>query len=334
MLRLLHSGKRTCTDGPAVWVVAAVLAIMVALTWPAPGPKGRCAAAPAVGDAFAQEAGQKAFASPQEAMQALVKALQAGDKESLLAILGPDSEQIISSGDPVADKTDRDRFLKVYGEKADFVAEGNDRVEVILGNDNWPVPVPLVKGPQGWFFDTAAGKEEILNRRVGRNELDTIQVCEGYVEAQREYASADRQQDGIMQYAQKIMSDPGQRNGLYWEAAPGEVPSPAGPFMARAAAEGYQKSEKPIPYHGYYYRILKAQGAKAPGGAYNYVIHGHMVAGFALVAWPAEYGVSGIMTFVVNSNGIVYEKDLGPKTAKIAEAMTRYNPDETWKRSR
>jgi hypothetical protein len=319
MLRLLHSWKRTSTAGHTSWVIPAVLALIVALTW----------------TVFAREAQQqKAFASPQEAMQALVKALQAGDKESLQAILGPESEDILSSGDPVADQADRDRFLKAYGEKADFVAEGSDRVEVILGNDNWPLPIPLVKGSQGWFFDTAAGKEEILNRRIGRNELDTIQVCEGYVEAQREYASADREMDGIIQYAQKIISDPGRRNGLYWAPTEGEPPSPAGPFMARAAAEGYKKSEKPTPFHGYYYRILKAQGAKAPGGAYNYVIHDHMVAGFALVAWPAEYGGSGIMTFVVNSNGIVYEKDLGPKTAKIAEAMTRYNPDETWKRAR
>ena len=184
-----------------------------------------------------------------------------------------------------------------------------------------------------WFFDTAAGKEEILNRRIGRNELDTIRVCQGYVEAQREYASADREQDGIIQYAQKFISDPGKRNGLYWQVEEGEVPSPMGPFAARAAAEGYKRGDKPIPFHGYYFRILKGQGSKAPGGAYSYVINGHMVAGFALVAWPAEYGASGVMTFVVNRNGIVYEKDLGPKTTKTAQAMTRYNPDQTWKRS-
>ncbi len=317
MLRLLHSWKRTGTAGPTLWVIPAVLAIIVALTW----------------TGFAQETPQRAFPSPQEAMQALVKALQASGKESLLAILGPESEEILSSGDPVADQADRDRFLKAYGEKVEVAAQGNDWVEVVLGHDNWPFPIPLVKGQQGWFFDTETGKEEILNRRIGRNELDTIQVCQGYVEAQREYASADREQEGIIQYAQKVISDPNKCNGLYWEPAEGELPSPAGPFMARAAAEGYKRGDKPIPFHGYYYRILKAQGPKAPGGAYNYVINGHMVAGFALVAWPAEYGVSGIMTFVVNQNGIVYEKDLGPKTAKTAEAMTRYNPDETWKRA-
>jgi hypothetical protein len=317
MLRLLYSWKRTGTVGHTLWVIPAVLALIVALTW----------------TGFAQETPQRAFASPQEAMQALVKALQAGDKESLLAILGPESEEILSSGDPVSDKADRDRFLNAYGEKVEVAAQGNDWVEVVLGNDNWPFPIPIVKGQQGWFFDTEAGKEEILSRRIGRNELDTIQVCQGYVEAQREYASADREQDGIIQYAQKVISDPNRRNGLYWEPAEGELPSPAGPFMARAAAEGYKRGDKPVPFHGYYYRILKAQGPKAPGGAYNYVINGHMVAGFALVAWPAEYGVSGIMTFVVNQNGIVYERDLGPKTAKTAEAMTRYNPDQTWRRA-
>jgi len=317
MLRLLYSRRRTCTARPALGVIPAILALIIALTW----------------TGFARETQQKAFVSPPAAMQALVGALRAEDKQSLLAILGPEGEDILSSGDPVADKADRDRFLATYDDKVDFAPRENDQVEVILGHDNWPCPIPLVKGDQGWFFDTEAGKDEILSRRIGRNELDTIQVCEGYVEAQREYASADREQDGIIQYAQKVISDPNRRNGLYWEPAEGEVPSPAGPFMARAAAEGYKRGDKPIPFHGYYYRILKAQGSNAPGGAYNYVINGHMVAGFALVAWPAEYGVSGIMTFVVNQNGIVYEKDLGPKTVKTAEAMPRYNPDETWKRA-
>ena len=231
MLRLLHSWKRTCTAGHTLWAIPAVLVIIVALNW----------------TGFAQQTQQQAFASPQEAMQALVEALRTGDKESLPAILGPDSEEILSSGDPVSDKADRERFLNASGEKVDPVPQGNDRVEVVLGNDNWPFPIPLVKGQQGWSFDTAAGKQEILNRRIGRNELDTIQVCQGYVEAQREYASADREQDGIIQYAQKVISDPGKRNGLYWEPAEGEVPSPAGPFMARAAAEGYKSGRKANP---------------------------------------------------------------------------------------
>jgi len=317
MLRLRYSWKRACTNTRTSGVILAILTVLVTMTW----------------TVWAQETVQRTFSSPQEANRTLVGALQAGDKESLRAILGPESEELISSGDPVSDQADRERFLKVYDEKVDLVTKGNDRVEVVLGNDNWPFPIPIVQQGKGWFFDTEAGKEEILNRRIGRNELDTIKVCQGYVEAQREYAGADREQDGIIQYAQKVISDPGKRNGLYWEAVEGEVPSPAGPFMARAAAEGYKRGDKPVPFHGYYFRILKGQGSKAPGGAYSYVINGHMVAGFALVAWPAEYGASGVMTFVVNQNGIVYEKDLGPKTAKTAEAMTRYNPDQTWRRA-
>ena len=186
------------------------------------------------------------------------------------------------------------------------------------------------------MFDTKAGREEVLNRRIGRNELNAIQVCRAYVEAQREYASTDRELDGIIQYAQKLWSDPYRRNGLYWEVKEDEMPSPMGPLVAQAAEKGYTgKGDRPTPtpYYGYYYRILKGQGKNAPGGAYQYVINGHMVAGFALVAWPAQYGVSGIMTFVVNWNGMVYEKDLGPKTEATAKAMTLYNPDRTWKRA-
>jgi len=266
-------------------------------------------------------------------LTALVEALQAGDREDLPAILGPEGKEIISSGDEVSDKADRDRFLAAYAEKADLARTGNDRVEVVLGNDNWPFPIPIVKKGDGWLFDTQAGKEEILNRRIGRDELNTIEVCQAYVEAQHEYASADRDQDGVVEYAQKVISDPGKRNGLYWEVAEGEVPSPLGPFMANAAAEGYKTGDKPIPYHGYYYRILTGQGLKAAGGAYSYVINGHMVAGFGMVAWPADYGASGVMTFMVNRNGIVYEKDLGPATAEIAKTITLYNPDQTWRRA-
>ncbi len=317
MFRLIDRCRRVRTNGGMSWAILAAWAVLVAL----PQSVG------------AQETGQTTFASPQEAMAALTDALKAGDRDTLLAILGPEGEDIISSGDRVSDRADRDRFLEAYQERVDLVPRGNDRVEVILGNDNWPFPIPIVKGEEGWFFDTAAGKEEILNRRIGRNELYTVDVCQGYVEAQREYASADREQDGIIQYAQKIVSDPGRRDGLYWEVAEGEVPSPLGPLAARAAAEGYQRGEKPTAFHGYYYRILKGQGSKAAGGAYSYVIHGHMVAGFALVAWPADYGASGVMTFVVNRNGIVYQKDLGPKTAQIAEKMTLYNPDQTWSRA-
>jgi hypothetical protein len=282
----------------------------------------------------AQEGKQKVFGSPEEAMKAFVEAAQAGDAKSMMAILGPGGEDIISSGDEVADKNIRERFVKDYEEKVDFVKEKEDRVSVIMGNDHWAFPIPIVKMAEGWVLDTKAGREEVLNRRIGRNELNAIQVCRAYVEGQREYARTDRERDGIIQYAQKLWSDPYRRNGLYWEVAEGEIPSPMGPDVARAAEEGYtKKRDKRLPYHGYYYRILKGQGKSAPGGAYQYVINGHMVAGFALVAWPAEYGVSGVVTFVVNQNGMVYEKDLGPKTEALAKAMTLYNPDRTWKRA-
>jgi hypothetical protein len=281
----------------------------------------------------AQEVKQKVFGSPEEAMKAFAEAVQAGNMKDVMAILGREGEDILSSGDEVADKADRERFLKKYQERVDLVKD-RDRISVILGNDHFPFAIPIMKKGEGWVFDTKTGKEEVLNRRIGRNELAAIQVCEAYVEAQREYASTDRERDGIIQYAQKIVSDAGRRNGLYWKAAEGEVPSPLGPFAAKAATEGYKKKdEKPVPYHGYYYKILKGQGMSAPGGAYNYVINGHMVAGFALVAWPAEYNVSGVMTFVVNQNGTVYQKDLGPKTEELAKAMTLYNPDRTWKRA-
>ena len=282
----------------------------------------------------AQEGKQKAFGSPEEAMKALVETVKTGDTKGMMAVLGPEGEDIIDSGDKVQDKNAQEQFVKAYQEKVDYVKEKEDRVSVILGNDNWPFAIPIIRKAEGWMFDTKAGREEMLNRRVGWNELNAVQVCQAYVEAQREYASTDREQDGVIQYAQKVMSDPYRRNGLYWEVGEGEIPSPLGPFIAQAAQRGYtKKGDKPIPYRGYYYKILKGQGKNAPGGAYQYVINGHMVAGFALVAWPAEYNVSGVMTFVVNQNGTVYEKDLGLKTGELAKAMTHYNPDRTWKRA-
>ena len=282
----------------------------------------------------AQEGKQKVFGSPEDAMKALAETARAGDTKGMMAILGPEGEDILSSGDEVADKNALEQFVKAYQEKVDFVKEKEDRVLIIVGNDNWPFPIPIVKRGEGWVFDTKAGREEVLSRRIGRNELNAIQVCGAYVEAQREYASTDRERDGIIQYAQKVISDPYRRNGLYWEVGEGEIESPLGPLFAKAAQAGYtKKDEKPIPYHGYYYKILKGQGMSAPGGAYKYVINGHMVAGFGLLAWPAEYGVSGVMTFVVNQNGMVYEKDLGLKTEAVARAMTLYNPDRTWRRA-
>ena len=311
------------TRGGCAWCYAS--AVVVALS---------VAVAAFVLPISAQEARQKAFGSPEEAMKALADAVQTGDMKGMLAILGPEGEDIVSSGDQVADKNTGERFVKAYQETVYFVKEKEDRVSVIIGNDYWPFPIPIVKKGEGWVFDTKEGREEVLNRRLGRNELNAIEVCSAYVDAQREYASTDRERDGIIQYAQKVLSDPYRRNGLYWEAAEGEVPSPLGPLAAEAAAEGYRPAaDKPKPFHGYYYKILKGQGPNAPGGAYKYVINGHMVAGFALVAWPAEYNVSGVMTFIVNQNGTVYEKDLGPKTGEKVKGMLRYNPDQTWRRA-
>ena len=318
MFRFNHMTRRSCAWCYASVVIVALLVAVALLILPV----------------SAQEGKQKAFGSPEEAMKALVETVKTGDTKGMMAVLGPEGEDIIDSGDKVQDKNAQEQFVKAYQEKVDYVKEKEDRVSVILGNDNWPFGIPIIRKAEGWMFDTKAGREEFLNRRVGRNELAAIQVCLAYVEAQREYASTDREQDGIIQYAQKVMSDPYRRNGLYWEVGEGEIESPLGPFIAQAARAGYtKKGDEPTPYHGYYYKILNGQGMSAPGGAYKYVINGHMVAGFALVAWPAEYGVSGVMTFVVNQNGMVYEKDMGPKTEAVAKAMTLYNPDRTWKRA-
>jgi hypothetical protein len=216
------------------------------------------------------------------------------------------------------------------------VPESDSKIQLNIGYDAWPFPIPLVKADGQWFFDTAAGKEEILNRRIGRNELGTIRVCSAYVEAQRQYASVDSMGDGVMQYAQHLRSTPGNHDGLYWHVEPGEEPSPLGPLIAAARGEGYthqssiMKAEQ-ASYHGYFFKVLTRQGRHAPGGKYNYIINGHMVAGFALVAWPAEWGNSGVMTFIVNQEGQIYEANLGPKTASIALKMTAYDPGSTWK---
>ena len=279
---------------------------------------------------------QTVFKSPEDAMKALVDAIQAADTQKVMAILGPDGKDVIYSGDEVADKNSHAKFVKEYQEKVRFVTD-KDQVSVIVGNDNYPLAIPIIKKDAGWVFDTAAGREELLKRRIGRNELAAIKVCQEYVQTQREYASVDRDLDGVMQYARRFCSTPGKRDGLYWETAETETPSPLDPLVAAAAGEGYASGKvcaiAPEPYHGYLYKILLAQGSDAPGGAYSYVINGNMVAGFALAAWPAEYEVSGVMTFVVNQNGVVYEKDLGVRTDEIVKAMAEYNPDTTWSRA-
>jgi len=277
---------------------------------------------------------QKVFATPEEAVKAVMTAARSNNDKELVAIFGQSAKDLIFSGDPVADKQRRELLLSKYDEKNGLVQEKGNMVFVI-GKDDWPFPIPLVKKGESWFFDTNKGREEILNRRIGENELNTIQTLLAVVDAEREYAIKDLDGDGVPEYAQKLMSDQGKKNGLYWKTKEGEEPSPLGEFVADARAEGYIKDrskQKPIPYHGYYYRMLKAQGKNAAGGAYDYVVKGKMIGGFAVIASPAKYGNSGVMTFLVNHDGVVYQKDLGKNTEKAAKAIKKFDPDKTWKK--
>ena len=279
--------------------------------------------------AFAAAPAQKTFASPEDAAGALVAAVKVHDRNATLAILG-DVADWLSSGDAAADRATGDRFVAAYEQKHAFDRDG-DKATLTIGADDFPFAFPLVKEGDKWRFDTAAGKDELLARRVGENELDAIKVLQAIVDAERDYASADRNGDGVFDYAQKLVSSPGKHDGLYWPVKAGEPPSPLGDLVARASSEGYKKTEKgPSPFHGYYYRMLKGQGKNAPGGAFDYVVRGHGIAGFAVVAWPAKYGNSGIMTFIVNQDGKVYQKDLGPATATRAARMQSYDPDKDW----
>jgi hypothetical protein len=277
---------------------------------------------------------QKSFASPQQAVAALVAAVKDGNDAELLATLGPGSESLVSSGDKVADQRGRARFLKAYAEKNSLDMKDDGRAVLLVGGKDYPFPISIVRQGDAWIFDTQAGLEEILNRRIGRNELHTIEVMQAYTDAQREYASAKRN-GGSPEFAQRFASSEGKKDGLYWAAGAGEVESPFGPLIARATEEGYAAGldkDTPEPFHGYYFKILKAQGEHANGGAFDYVADGKMVLGFALVAYPAKYGASGIMTFIVNQEGVIHEKDLGENTATEAAAMTTYNPDDTWRK--
>ena len=280
---------------------------------------------------YGADAKQKSFPSAAEAVKAAVAAAKSNDDKELLAIFGAQAKDLISSGDAVADKQRRAQFLKAYDEKNRLVTEGENTI-IVIGSKDWPFPIPLIKKGDAWVFDTAKGREEILNRRIGENELYTIQSLLAVVDAQREYAMKDRDKNGLLEYAQKFVSDSGKKNGLYWDAKAGEPQSPLGPIMTQARSEGYKKQESggPPPYHGYYYKILTAQGKDAPGGTYSYLVKGKMIGGFAVVAYPAQYGNSGVMTFSVNHEGKVFQKNLGKNTAAVAAAMTEYNPDSTW----
>jgi hypothetical protein len=278
------------------------------------------------------------FPTPEAAVAALTAAANAQDTNALRDIFGPVLADI-RNPDRVQAANNLAAFAAALDASNQVVEETQTRAELDVGTNSWPFPIPLVKGPDGqWFFDTQAGEEEILNRRVGQNELATLQTVRAYVEAQREYASRDRDGSGVLKYAQRLFSSAGNKDGLYWPPdLDGEI-SPLGPLVANAQGEGYGAQSKdsnagPEPFHGYFFKIMKCQGKHAPGGKYHYVINGNMIGGFALVAWPAEYGNSGVMTFIVNQQGRVYQKDLGPKTGKLAPAIKKYDPDSTWQLS-
>lgn len=315
------SGRTTSGTKVRLIGLAAVAAVVLALVG-SPGGLG------------AKSHKQKTFASPGEAVAALVDALKANDIPRVKALFGPAAEEIVSSGDEVADKATRDAFLQLYAEKNALGEEKDGQVILLMGADEWPFPIPLVKEGARWRFDAEAGREEILNRRVGKNELETIETCRAIVEAQREYAIQDWDGNGLNEYAQRFRSTQGKRDGLFWETQEGEALSPLGPLAAEAAQDGYAVGTDPAPaaFHGYYYKVLTAQGPHAADGAYEYLVKGRMVGGFAVVAYPAEYGNSGVMTFIVNHAGVVYQKDLGEETEALAKAMTQYDPDATWKR--
>jgi hypothetical protein len=275
---------------------------------------------------------QKTFPSPDAAVKALVDATRAHDVKALVSLFGPGSDDLISSGDDVDDARGRDMFVKAYDEAHRLEKAGDTKRVLYVGKDDWPMPVPIVKAGKRWRFQTEEGRQEILSRRIGKNELDAIQTCLAIVDAQKEYAVLDRDTDELLEYAQKFESEKGKSDGLYWETAPGEPLSPLGPLVASAAAEGYGKAAQLSPYHGYLYKIITAQGENANGGAYSYMVNGSMIGGFAIVAYPALYRASGVKTFTVNHEGIVYEKDLGPETAQLAAAITVFDPDKSWKK--
>ncbi len=284
--------------------------------------------------AAAEASSPRDFGTPEEAAKALVDAAGAADAAGLAALFGSDGSDIIDSGDPVDDANDRKAFVDLAAQRLEIERIGDGQAVISLGEKDWPFPIPLTRRGDRWVFDVVQGREEILDRRIGRNELHVLRVMDAYLQAQAEYASEDRDGDQVAEYARKLRSEPGKFDGLFWETAENEPASPIGPLVADARAEGYRAGNtgKPIPYHGYYYRILTRQGAAAPGGKYSYIINGNMLAGLGLLAFPAEYGASGVMTFIVNQQGKIYQRDLGAKTELIAGAITEYNPDSSWQR--
>jgi hypothetical protein len=311
-------------------LVAAIAGALVAFS-PA-AAFAQAAASPAASKSAVK---QRTFASADEAAAALAAAVRAKSGADILAVVGPGSGEWLSSGDPTADAADWTKFLAAYDQKHGFESKDGKSI-LLVGNDDWPFPAPIVKKGAAWSFDANAGRAEIVNRRVGRNELDAIQTMLAIVDAQREYASSDADGNGFADYARRFRSSPGKKDGLYWPSEPGAAQSPLGPLVAVASREGYKKpaeGSEPQAYHGYQYRILTSQTKDAPGGAYDYMVGDKLLGGFAVVAWPARYAVSGVTTFIVNHDGVVYEKDLGPNTAALASSMTRYSPDKTWRKA-
>src|SRR5215467_5983002 len=274
---------------------------------------------------------QERFKTPEAAADALVSAARSGDRKTVLTILGPGSQELVSSGDPVADDNVKQEFLTAFDAQHRVVSESGKPATLVIGKNDWPFPIPIVQRDGQWSFDTAAGREEILARRIGRNELAAIQASLAYFDAQNEYADLNKTKSGVAVYAQRIVSSPGKKDGLYWPTTGNEPPSPLGEAVADATQRGYRVGAGE-PFNGYYFKILTRQGPTAPGGAVDYIVNGDMIGGFGLVAYPAEYGNSGIMTFIINNDGDVFEKDLGDGTSRIASRMTSFNPDHTWKK--
>lgn len=273
---------------------------------------------------------QKSFGTPQDAVKALVAAVKASDEPALLGILGPKALDVISSGDPVVDRRDRMSFLAAVGQRCDLTMVTRDKAGLVVGTHRWAFPIPLVRRNGAWSFDSRTGADEIVNRRIGNNELAIIDFCHAFVDAQREYAAKNPTGRG-RQFAQRVLSTPGTKDGLYWPVAKGQPLSPLGPYAALAEQQGYDTRTRVPVFHGYHMRLLTSQGPHAPGGARGYLVDGRMTGGFALVAWPAEYKVGGVMTFIVNQAGVVFEKDLGPETPRLVQAVNAYDPDPTWR---
>jgi hypothetical protein len=295
--------------------LAAAIAVGLAVTSCAPTPE------------------EGTFATAEDAARVLIDTVRGGDLEALVRLFGPEARDIVASSDPATGRRNQEVFLAAVRQEWRLEDRDANTKELIVGHEDWPFPIPLVRNADGWRFDAAAGREEILARRIGRNELAVIGVCRAYVNAQRAYARTGHDGKPAGLYAQRISSEPGRQNGLYWASTRGQPPSPLGDLVAAASAEGYDLAGRraPEPFHGYYFRILTAQGASAPGGEMDYLPKGEMSGGFALIAWPYEYDATGVMTFIVNQDGVVHEKDLGAQTGKTAAAMIRYDPDKSWR---